>query len=92
MKKKISKDFENNGFIIRDVKNNQSLRKIRGLFLNSVKNLKAVSKIKNDEDKLNLIHKFIKPHQLNVFRMKIINDINKSKEIRKLYYDVSRNT
>ena len=45
--KKISKDFENNGFIIRDVKNNQSLRKIRGLFLNSVKkNLKAVSKLK----------------------------------------------
>ena len=38
--KKISKDFENNGFIIRDVKNNnQSLRKIRGLFLNSVKRI-----------------------------------------------------
>ena len=39
---------------------------------------------------LNNIHKKIKPNNLNNFRLKIIKDINNNREIRKLYYNISK--
>ena len=32
----------------------------------------------------------MRPEKLNGFRMQIINDINKNKNLRKLYYQISR--
>jgi len=39
---------------------------------------------------MNFIHQKIKSNNLNDFRLKIISDINNNKELRKLYYNVSR--
>ena len=90
--KKISKEFDANGFIVKDIKDLSSLKKIRNTFIDSIKkNISNASyKKKNDEDLLNSIHKKVRPEKLNGFRMQIINDINKNKNLRKLYYQISR--
>jgi len=89
---KISQEFEKHGYIIKNISDLKSLQKIRTIFINSIKkNIKNISKFKNEEDILNFIHKKIKSNKLNNFRMKIINEVNKTKELRKLYYEISRN-
>ena len=54
-----------------------------------IKNLKSHHSFKKDSDLFNYIHKKIEVKKLNSFRLKIINDINKSKNIRELYYKIS---
>lgn len=89
--KNISKEFDKNGFIVKNIKDENSLNKIRNIFINSInKNLKKSQEFKNDDELLNFIHKKIKPYNLNNFRMKIISDINKNRDLRKLYYQISR--
>ncbi len=91
--KKISKEFDDNGFIVKDIKDLKSLTIIRNTFINSIKkniNGTPQKKRKNDEDLLNSIHKKVKPEKLNSFRMQIISDINKNKDLRKLYYQIAR--
>ena len=39
---------------------------------------------------LNNIHRNIRIKDLNSFRLKIINDINKNKDFRELYYKISK--
>lgn len=87
----ISKDFEKNGYIIKKIIDIKSLNKIRAIFIKSIKkNIKGKFKNKSDSDLLNNIHKKIKPNNLNNFRLKIIKDINNNREIRKLYYNISK--
>ena len=52
--KKISKEFDANGFIVKDIKDLSSLKKIRNTFIDSIKkNISNASyKKKNDEDLL----------------------------------------
>ena len=89
--KKVSREFEKNGFVVKDISNQEYLKKIRKIFINSIKkNIKIGSEFNNDESLLNFVHKKIKPNKLNSFRMNIINQINKNKDVRKLYYQVSR--
>ena len=89
--KKISKEFERNGYIVQNVSNFKSLEKIRDLFVSSIKkNIKNSSQLKTQENILNFIHKKIKPNKLNNIRMNIISEINKNKDIRRLYYEISR--
>ena len=88
---KVSREFEKNGFVVKDISNQEYLKKIRKIFINSIKkNIKINTEFNNDESLLNFIHKKIKPNKLNSFRMHIINQINKNKDVRKLYYQVSR--
>ena len=88
---KVSREFEKNGFVVKDISNQEYLKKIRKIFINSIKkNIKINTEFNNDESLLNFIHKKIKPNKLNSFRMNIINQINKNKDVRKLYYQVSR--
>jgi len=89
--KKVSSEFEKKGFVIRNIEDSNSLSKIRKIFINSMKkNLKLVQKFKNEEDLLNMTHKNIGPEKLNAFRLKVINDINKTKNLRMLYYKISK--
>jgi len=88
--KKISSEFEKTGYIIKPSANLKSLEKIKDIFIKSIKrNAKINSKLK-DSEILNSIHKVIKPKELNNFRLKIIAEINRNKEIRKLYFDLSK--
>lgn len=88
---KISNNFKQNGFVIKKISDLSSLKKIRKIFLNSIKkNLKSFPKYKTERNIFNLIHQNISKDKLNSFRLKIINDINKSKDLRRLYYSISR--
>ena len=89
--KKISKEFEEKGFLIRDIEDLESLNKLRSIFLKLCSlNLKNKNSSNIKEDLLNQTHKKIKSNDLNKFRLKIINEINKKKETRELYYKVSK--
>tara|TARA_Y100000590_G_C15721301_1_gene1013628 strand:+ start:2039 stop:2842 length:804 start_codon:yes stop_codon:yes gene_type:complete len=89
--KDISLEFEKKGYLIKDINDTLSLSKIREIFIKSIKkNIKLNSKFKKNENVMNFIHQKIKSNNLNDFRLKIISDINNNKELRKLYYNVSR--
>lgn len=89
--KKISQEFEKNGFIVKDILNVKSLEKIRKLFIKLIKfNIKSKLSKQSDEKILNYIHREVKVNKLNNFRIKIINEINKKKNLRKLYYEISK--
>ena len=89
--KKISYEYEKNGYLVKDIEDKDSLLKIRKIFIQSIrKNIKIKSDFKKDEDILNFIHKRIKSNKLNDFRLKVINEVNENKELRKLYYNVAK--
>ena len=89
--KKISNEFEKKGYLIRNIIDTESLAKIRKIFIKAIKkNIKIKSNSIKDEDILNFIHKSVKSSKLNNVRLKIISEINKNKELRKLYYNISR--
>ena len=89
---KLSREFDINGYIVKDISDQSSLKKIKEIFLKSIKkNLKSKNhNFKSEDEFFNFIHKKIRPNELNSFRMKIINEINANKEVRKLYYQISR--
>ena len=89
--KKISNQFLKKGYVIKKIDNIKALTSIRNLFIQSVKkNLGKNSSYKNENNLLNYIHKKVEIKKLNSFRLKIINDINKSKNLRELYYKISK--
>ena len=89
--KKISDQFKKKGYVIKKINDLKSLSKIRKIFIKSIKkNLKSNYKFKNENDLFNSIHKSIEVKKLNSFRLKIINDINKFKNFRELYYKISK--
>ena len=84
--KKISNEFESNGFLIRDIEDRNSLKKLNAIFLKLyLKNLNIKKKIFNNKNIFNLTHQNVEPNNLNNFRLNIINEINKKKEVRELY-------
>ena len=87
----ISKEFEKKGYLVKDITDSQSLAKIRKIFVNLIKkNILIKTKYTKDSDILNFIHKNIQSNKLNNFRLKLINEVNKNKELRRLYYNVAR--
>ena len=63
--KKISKEFEEKGFLIRDIDDLKSLNKLKSIFLNLCKkNLKIKNDTNIKNDILNLTHKKIKSNYL----------------------------
>lgn len=88
---KISKQFFNKGYVIKKIDDIKSLSSIRSLFIKSIKkNIESTVNYKNENDLFNYVHRKVEVKQLNSFRLKIINDINKSKNIRELYYKISK--
>lgn len=88
---KISKEFENKGFIIVDVNDLNLLKELRQLFIKSLsKRTKLNTLYFTDDDILNNVHKKINIKSLNSLRLKIINDVNNEKNLRKNYYQLSK--
>jgi sporadic carbohydrate cluster 2OG-Fe(II) oxygenase len=89
--KKISNQFKKKGFVVKKINDVKSLSKIKKIFVKSIKkNLKSNYKFKNEKELFNLTHMGIEVKKLNSFRLKIINDINKSENLRELYYKISK--
>ena len=88
--KKISHEFLKKGYVIKKIKDTSSLKKIRNILVKSIKKSKNLkSKNSNPDHLFNFIHNYIKPQELNLFRLSIMNKINKS-NIRELYYRISK--
>ena len=88
--KKISEEYLNQGYVVRDVGNLDSLNWIRSNFCKIVK--KNLPQIKESKEKniLNNIHKHIKISELNNFRLDIINKINALNNFRANYYKIAK--
>ncbi len=88
--KKIATEFEQQGYLIKEVEDKKSLKEIRDIYINSAKkNLSQIKNLNND-DLLNNFHKVVKSQDLNSLRLKIINQANSNSKLRELYYNVSR--
>ena len=87
--KKISNQFLKKGYVIKKIDNIKSITSIINLFIKTVKKNLGKFSYKNANNLLNYIHKKVEIKKLNSFRLKIINDINKSKNLRELYYKIS---
>lgn len=91
IEKNYSDEFEKKGFLLKDIEDTDSLEKIRKIFVKSIKkNIKINKKSKTDEELLNFIHKDVNSSELNNLRLKIINEVNQNKDLRKLYYKVAK--
>lgn len=89
--KQISNEFETKGFLIKNINDRTSLKKLRNIFLKFyLKNLNIKKNISKKNNILNYTHQYIEPYDLNKFRLKIINEINKKKKVRELYYKISK--
>ena len=84
------KNYLQNGYIIKDIKNLNSLTFIRNLFINEIFKILPSLKKKNPENILNNIHKFVTVKKLNEFRLKIFSNINKNKNFKNHYYNLSK--
>ena len=87
--RKLSLEFEREGYLIRETSNKESLKKLRKIVVDSIKKKIKISSI-NDDNLLNNFHKFIKKDKLNEIRLSIIKDINKNKNFRKYYFQVAK--
>ncbi len=87
--KKINDEFINNGFIIRRIEEVNSLEWIKNFYIETI--LSILDKKVSRDNLLNNIHLHIKPKNLNKFRLKIINKINKSKLFHKHYFNIASN-
>jgi len=83
--KKKTKQFLNNGYLILKVNELKSLRYITNCIEDSVK-----KELKKKKINLNEIHKEIDVEKLNEFRISIINNINKFKDLRYHYFNICR--
>ena len=71
---KISLDFEKEGYLVRETKKKESLKKLRKIVIDSIKKKVKISSI-NDDNLLNSFHKFIKKDKLNEIRLNNYNPL-----------------
>jgi len=86
---KISKEFLQNGFVIKKIDDLKSLHWIKKTFstiLSSKNKFKNISDIK----KFNQTHNYLKKKELNNYRLDIINKLNLKKELRKKYFNCAK--
>ena len=88
--KKISKDYEKYGFVIKKVQNFSELEKMRKILVSYIKKKIPINKTLNDDELLNYIHKYLKPNKLNIVRKNLIEVINDNDEFRRSYYQISK--
>ena len=86
--KKMVKKFAKNGYYIFDIKNKKILEKIKN---NILKESSIILKKKLVKSKFfDYSHKYVKINNLNSFRLKIYNKLNKDKNFLKDYYLMGR--
>ncbi|MDC1296507.1 2OG-Fe(II) oxygenase [Alphaproteobacteria bacterium] len=86
--KKLSDEFLKNGYIIRDIKEIDSLDFIRSYLFETSK--KILKKNFNINTFFNNFHTLIDISDLNDIRVKIIQEINNNSEMRRHYYFLSK--
>ncbi|MDC1356368.1 2OG-Fe(II) oxygenase [Pseudomonadota bacterium] len=87
----IYNEFLQNGYIIRKSSNIPILNDLQNYIVESSAKILGIKEILDNQDWLNNIHKFVKPENLNDFRLKVIHSITSNDYFRKNYYNVSRN-
>ncbi len=86
--KKFFKNYYQKGYCIFDVKNLDSLNFIKNNIKKLIFNENKKIKIK-ENDPFNYLHHFVKTKNINNFRLNIIKNLNKLKDLRYHYYKVS---
>ena len=86
----ISEEFEKKGYIIRNVIDKRSLKKIKSFFMTEIRKNTNIKKKIDDDFLLNNFHKFVKKENLNSIRLKLILAMQRNKNLRKLYYLISK--
>ncbi len=86
----IGKEFLEQGYIIRPIKNIKDLDWIRNLFIKLVRKNLTIKDEVNDDNLFDLIHYEINPSQLNNFRLSIIKEMNATDGFRYRYYQVAK--
>tara|TARA_Y100000741_G_scaffold300446_1_gene241765 strand:+ start:343 stop:1143 length:801 start_codon:yes stop_codon:yes gene_type:complete len=88
--KKISKEFEKKGYIVENIRDVKSLEDIKKILVNSInKKIKIKKKIKAN-NLLDFFHNKINKKNLNSIRLNIIQDLNKNKKLKELYYLIAK--
>ena len=87
---KISSEFKKNGFIIRDAANKKSLNWIQSKFINLIKKKYNFEKNTTNLKILNFFHKKISKSNLNSFRLKVLDSINRDPNFKYHYFQAAR--
>ncbi|MCW7462994.1 sporadic carbohydrate cluster 2OG-Fe(II) oxygenase [Leptospira limi] len=87
----LSKQYFEEGYVIAEAANQDSLNWIRGKYVSIIKDILSISKdISSDEDLFGKIHEKVKVSELNDFRLKVIQSINSEKDFRFHYFQVAK--
>ena len=84
----LSDVFLKNGYIIKDIVNRTSLDIVKSKLITACNKSNLYPPNINDECILSLSHDHIPIKELNSFRLFIINELSKDKDLRSHYYDI----
>jgi len=88
--KEISKEFLDNGFIIKKVADKNLLDKIQSKVVEMSLTSNIVGNFFDKTDWLNNIHKSLSVESLNEYRLGVIKKINNDITFKKLYFEISK--
>ena len=83
----LSNNYLKDGYIIADIQNKESLDWIKQFYIRFIKNY--FQQDLPNKNIFNNFHKLIKIKELNKFRLKLIQELNKNKNFRKNYFNVA---
>lgn len=83
----LSNNYLKDGYIIADIQNKESLDWIKQFYIRFIKNY--FQQDLPNKNIFNSFHKLIKIKELNKFRLKLIQELNKNKNFRKNYFNVA---
>jgi sporadic carbohydrate cluster 2OG-Fe(II) oxygenase len=88
--KETCKAYLKNGYVIRDIKNENSLNWISNEYKKIVSKILKIENKRNNQDLFNQIHKLVKIKDLNKFRLQVYNKINKNAHFKLHYYNLAK--
>ncbi len=87
---KLSDEYLQNGYIIRDAPNKVALDWIKDKIADIVRDILGISKNESSDELLNNIHKKVSIADLNNFRLKVIQSMNNLEDLRLNYFKSAR--
>ena len=88
--KNISRKFNDDGYIILNMKDKKLLDEISKLFFQIIKKNLKIKIIRNQSKFFDNFHKYLKKNELNKIRLELMKEMNKSTKIKELYYECSK--
>ncbi len=85
----LTDEYLSQGYIIRPVANQAALDWIRSQFVRLITEVTGRQIDASPDELLNQIHKKVPVDELNIFRMKIIRDLNAIRELREMYFKIA---